>query len=104
LDERFTEDEEKETAEHLFIEPRQRTGRPRRRAKPQVSTYCIQSCPVLWICICFYAVPDPDFYLRGYRSGSRDPDECVSGSGSWSDFKVTKVEFLHEEYTGSSNR
>ncbi len=24
-------------------------------------------------------------------SGSREPNECVSGSGSWSDFKVTKI-------------
>ncbi len=31
-------------------------------------------------------------------------DLCWSGSGSWSDFKVKKVEFLNEKYIEVSNR
>jgi hypothetical protein len=30
------------------------------------------------------------FFLSQCGSGFREPNECVSGSGSWSDFKVTK--------------
>jgi hypothetical protein len=49
---------------------------------------------VLWICIGFNADPDPAFYL----SADPDPDQGSqpkadpwgSGSGSWSDFEVTK--------------
>jgi hypothetical protein len=29
---------------------------------------------------------------------------CGSGYGSWSDFKVTKIEILHEKYTYSGKR
>jgi hypothetical protein len=51
------------------------------------------------ICIGFIANPDPAFYLNADREpGSQiNADEC--GSGSWSDFAVTKkFGFLHEKY------
>jgi hypothetical protein len=31
-------------------------------------------------------------------------DSCGSGYGSWSDFKVTKIEILHEKYTNSGEK
>ncbi len=54
--------------------------------------------PVLWICIGFNAVSDPDtaFYLSADPEPDLDPgrqiiaDPCESGYWSWSDFAVTK--------------
>ncbi len=49
---------------------------------------------------------DPHWFRCG--SGSKKPNQCVnpggSGSGSWSDFWVKKVEFriLHEKYSWST--
>ncbi len=57
--------------------------------------------PVFWIRIGFNSDPDPVFYLNAEPDqdpGSQtnaDPD----GSGSWSNFCVTKGLILHEKYT-----
>ncbi len=55
--------------------------------------------PVLWIRIGFNADPDPDpaFYLNADQNpGSQE--KCRSGSGSWSDLKVTKIIILKYRY------
>jgi hypothetical protein len=43
---------------------------------------------VLWVRIGFNADPDPAFHPDPGRVTKADP--CGSGSGSWSDFEVTK--------------
>ncbi len=52
---------------------------------------------VLWIHICFTSNLDPAFCLNADpdQGSQTNADPCGSGpgSGSWSDFKVTKVEF-----------
>ncbi len=63
--------------------------------------YCVKilSMSVLWIRIGFNADPDPDFYLNTDPDPGRQTNADLCGSGSWSNFKVTKSRFLHEKYT-----